>query len=330
MSSSEVLKLYTKHVKFMDITETQDLDQLRRDNVEVMMVPVLPTKATQQSIVKPILARGGTELMKATLTKLTEFNNRYYRATTGQQSSDWLFGQITSLVVTANTSHLTVSVTQFAHTWTQKSIIARIEGLNKNVETVIIGAHQDSINQMSPMSGRAPGADDDGSGSVTILEAFRMLLVAGYQPLRPIEFHWYSGEEAGLLGSQAIVKAYAQNQRVVAGMLQLDMTMYPTKSRKDIGIVTDYVDPKLTAFLKSLVPEYTSVPVGEFRCGYGCSDHASWNRAGYPSAIPFESSNMHENGNIHTPRDSLNTVDYEHGLELAKLAVGFVVEMSHV
>lgn len=35
---------------------------------------------------------------------------------------------------------------------------------------------------------------DDGSGSVTILEAYRALLAADYRPIRTTEFHWYSAE----------------------------------------------------------------------------------------------------------------------------------------
>lgn len=36
----------------------------------------------------------------------------------------------------------------------------------------------------------APGADDDGSGTVTILEAYRALLASDFKPSRPLEFHW--------------------------------------------------------------------------------------------------------------------------------------------
>lgn len=43
----------------------------------------------------------------------------------------------------------------------------------------------------------APGADDDGSGSVTILEAYRGLISAGFQPKKTVEFHWYSAEVCG-------------------------------------------------------------------------------------------------------------------------------------
>jgi len=181
----------------------------------------------------------------------------------------------------------------------------------------------------NPRSGRAPGADDDGSGAVAILEALRLLLIGGYQPLRPVEFQWYAGEEAGLLGSQAIAQSYQKSKRIVAGMMQLDMVSYPNKDRPDVGIVTDYTDTNLNALVRNLVTTYTSLTTGDFECGYACSDHASWNKAGYPSTIPFESSNMEENQNLHTPTDDLNTVDYDHAVNFVKLVVAFIVEMSH-
>jgi len=48
----------------------------------------------------------------------------------------------------------------------------------------------DSINSRSSSTGRAPGADDDGSGTVNLMEAFRALLTAGFKPTTPVEFHW--------------------------------------------------------------------------------------------------------------------------------------------
>jgi hypothetical protein len=42
------------------------------------------------------------------------------------------------------------------------------------------------------------GADDDGSGSVTILEAYRALITSDFRPERTVEFHWYSAEVMGI------------------------------------------------------------------------------------------------------------------------------------
>jgi len=326
MTEQQIFDLYKSNTKFMDITWTKDLGN--RQNF-VQEKASFPAKPTQQAIVKPIIEKASTDLMKNVLPPFTQFNNRYYRSETGKQSSKWLQERIKKLVSESSIGSKKISVNPFAHSWGQESIIARIEGKDSSAPTVIVGAHQDSINQMSPSSGRAPGADDDGSGSVTILEAFRLLINSDFELNIPVEFQWYSGEEAGLLGSQAIADAYKKEGRQVAGMMQLDMTGYPNPSKKDIGIVTDYTDKGLTALVREMVNDYTPLKSGDFKCGYGCSDHASWNEAGYPSVIPFESSNMHANRNIHTTRDTLETIDYDHALNFAKLAVGYVVELAH-
>lgn len=112
----------------------------------------------------------------------------------------------------------------FNNTFLQPSVIARFPGRNTSAPLTILGAHLDSIASSNPTSGRAPGADDDGSGTVDLIEAFRALAAAGFAPATPVEFHWYAGEEGGLLGSQAISANYKSAGKQVKAMLQLDMT----------------------------------------------------------------------------------------------------------
>jgi leucyl aminopeptidase len=135
-------------------------------------------------------------------------------------------------------------------------VIATIPGKSANI--IAIGAHQDSVNGRSPMNGRSPGADDDGSGSVTILDVFRVLLtdskVASGQAENTIELHWYAAEEAGLLGSQAVFQNYKSSGKVVKAMLQQDMTGYVKPGSKEaVGVITDFVDVGLSSFIKKVV-----------------------------------------------------------------------------
>lgn len=100
--------------------------------------------------------------------------------------------------------------------------------------------------------------ESQGSGSVTILEAFRVLLtdsrVASGQAANTIEFHWYAAEEGGLLGSQAVFTNYKNSGKVVKAMLQQDMTGYVKPGTKEaVGVITDYVDAGLTSFIKKVV-----------------------------------------------------------------------------
>ena len=117
-----------------------------------------------------------------------------------------------------------ISLEFFTHRFPQSSIIARFEPKIRNfsLPLTIIGAHQDSANYLFPLL-PAPGADDDCSGTVSILEAFRVLAVSGYTPKDgPVEFHWYAAEEGGLLGSQ-------------------DVARYKKDSGADIGAMIEFV-----------------------------------------------------------------------------------------
>lgn len=179
----------------------------------------------------------------------------------GRQSSEWLLKTVRDTIKDAGAED-TVSAEHFKHPWGQNSIIATIPG--KTNSTVVIGAHQDSINLWLPSVLAAPGADDDGSGTVTILEAFRVLLqskdiVKGNHE-NTLEFHWYSAEEGGLLGSQAIFSSYEKEGRDVKAMLQQDMTGFITRTIQagkveSVGVIVDYVDPNLTEFIKKVVTE---------------------------------------------------------------------------
>ncbi|KAF9125403.1 Leucine aminopeptidase 1, partial [Mortierella sp. 14UC] len=219
----------------------------------------------------------------------------------------------------------------FQHKWDQFSIIARFEGKDDSLtnEPVIVGAHQDSINMWLPML-RAPGADDDGSGTVTILEVFRSLVGTGFRPNRPVEFHWYSAEEAGLLGSQDVAKEYQRKNVDVIAMIQNDMTGYVgTKFAESYGIVVDFVDPELTELVRVYAREYGDIPVRETKCGYACSDHASWAKAGYRSAFAIEGDFSDSSPYIHTTNDDVSHINFDHMKQFAKLALGFAVELGH-
>jgi leucyl aminopeptidase len=104
---------------------------------------------------------------------------------------------------------------------------------------------------------RRSGADDDGSGTTSSLEAFRALVSLNFTPSAPVEFHYFSAEEGGLLGSQAVAKAYEDEGRKVLAMLQMDMTAWVKKGTEEsVGIIQDYVDPDLTEFMERLVKKY--------------------------------------------------------------------------
>jgi leucyl aminopeptidase len=213
----------------------------------------------------------------------------------------------------------------------QPSVSLTIAGSDLAEETVVVGAHLDSIIGIGMSeTARAPGADDDASGVASMTEALRALIASGYRPRRTIQVIAYAAEEAGLRGSQEIARQFRQAGRKVAGVLQLDMTNYKGAAN-DIYLITDYTNSQQNAFLAQLIGTYLpGLTVGYDRCGYGCSDHASWDAQGYPASMPFESSMARDNPHIHTSKDTLANSGNQtaHALKFARLAAAYMVELS--
>lgn len=144
------------------------------------------------------------------------------------------------------------------------SIIARFSpsGLrNVSQPVTIVGAHPDSVNTLHPLL-EAPGADDDASGTATTLEAFRALVHAGYEPVDgPVEFHWWSGEEAGLLGSQDVADDYLARGVKVRAVINVDETAFVRRnSTRAINIVQVGATPWLMEWVHKL-GEYVDIGV---------------------------------------------------------------------
>ena len=270
---------------------------------------------------------------RANLREFTAFRTRYYRSSTGRESQAWLLKTVKNLA--KQRSDLNISVSEWPHSWGQNSIILHIDGSDSEASQeegiTIVGAHQDSTNLIPFLA--APGADDDGSGTVTILEALRALLAnKSWKPVTDVEFHWYSAEEGGLLGSQAIFSSYEKEGRDVKAMLQQDMTGYVQKTLdagepESVGVITDYVDPGLTTFIKEVITAYCDIPYVETKCGYACSDHASASKAGYPSAFVIESDFKYSDSKIHTTEDKIEYLSFDHMLQHARLTLGLAYEL---
>ncbi|ORY09509.1 leucine aminopeptidase 1 [Clohesyomyces aquaticus] len=326
-------ELRRKGINFFDITHTPELGALNR-KVGIQSV-TFPSKTAHNKTVAPMLKKLEKKNMRKHLEKFTSFHTRYYKSQYGVQSSAWLLGQVNSTLQEAGAIEKGASVKAFPHPWGQSSIIATIPG--KSNKTVVIGAHQDSINLFLPSLLAAPGADDDGSGTVTILEALRVLLTSDDiikgEGENTVEFHWYSAEEGGLLGSQAIFQSYEKEGRDVKAMLQQDMTGYVQKTidagePESVGVITDYVDPGLTEFIKEVITEYCDIPYILTKCGYACSDHASASKAGYPSAFVIESDFKYSDNKIHTTEDKIEYLSFDHMLQHAKLTLGLAYELA--
>ena len=138
--------------------------------------------------------------------QIIAFNNRTYDLTKAvptvvMRNED--YGRIARILADGTPVELEFNIVNriYPEGRTAYNTIAEIPGTDKKDEVVMLGGHLDSWHS-------ATGATDNAIGCAIMMEAARILLKLGVQPRRTIRVALWSGEEEGLLGSQAYVKEH--------------------------------------------------------------------------------------------------------------------------
>ena len=286
-----------------------------------------------QTQVNQALKQLNPQAMWNNLTTLTNFTNRNATSTEGINAAKWIKTQIETIAKETGHDDVTAyfietckkgtdgKCTGSGTSYNQPSVVAKFgTGTGPGI---VIGGHMDTDSWTST---RQPGADDDGSGSVTVLETARTLLSSGMKFNKPIYFIWYAAEEKGLVGSKYVVDYFKANNIPVDAVIQFDMTGYANDST--IWLINDYVNPSLTGYLETLINTYVKQPVKYTKCDYACSDHASWYKGGFASSMPFESEFGKDNEAIHSSKDTMDKLTLSHMTDYAKLAIAFAIELA--
>ena len=104
-----------------------------------------------------------------------------------------------------------------------KNVIAELPGRDDGANTIVVGAHLDSVNA-------GPGINDNGSGSAAILET--AIQMAKVKPFNTVRFAWWSAEESSLVGSTRYVDSLSQAELdKIALNLNFDMVGSPNYVR---------------------------------------------------------------------------------------------------
>ena len=304
--------------------------QLKRDEqfkLRTMVDIGLPNQPAMKDteIEKAVLEVSETNL-KATVDFLSKFNSRNHKNGEGQTA---VLAFKTEIERVLKDSVVPFKLDLIPHKNTpMNSLRLTIPGAVKPNEIIVAGGHIDSIAQSFFGGGKkAPGADDNASGSANLLEAARIIL-KGRQPAKTIEIYWYAGEEGGLLGSAEIAADAKANAKNVIGVLQLDMTLHPGDGEFKLGSMTDFTSLSMRDHLAKINATYIGATIIEDKCGYGCSDHASWYKNGFPTLMPFEATKKRMNSNIHTERDVVNAQSsFRHSAMFTKIAVAFLMSL---
>ena len=214
--------------------------------------------------------------------------------------------------------------------FTAFNVIAVVRGSDPSLRSsyVALGAHYDHIGVVAAVHGDsiANGADDDGSGTVSLLAIARALQRAPVHPKRSTLFVWHVGEEKGLLGSSYFVQHPTVPIDSIVAQLNADMVgrnpasvLYtvgpraaPNNQSRRLGAVVDSVNAtEPVPFV--INKEWDSATHPEHI--YERSDHFNYARKGIP--IVFFTTGMHED--YHMPGDEPSKIDYEKMARVARL-----------
>lgn len=221
------------------------------------------------------------------------------------------------------------------------NVIGFLEGSDKKDEYVFITAHYDHLGKRGD-SIIYYGADDDGSGTVSILElaeAFIKAKAAGKGPRRSIVFMTVSGEEKGLWGSEYYSDHPVYPLEKTTVDLNIDM-IGRTDPKRKVGDSSNYVyvvgDDKLSSDLRpisvAMNKKYTKLeldykynaPKDPERIYYR-SDHYNFARKGVPIIFYFNGTHK----DYHQPSDTPDKIDYKQMAKRAQLVFYTAWEMAN-
>lgn len=132
-------------------------------------------------------------------------------------------------LVNSEPETITLTLVQEEGTAVSQNVIAQLPGTEPYGETIVFGAHYDSV----PFS---HGVYDNGAGSVIIMELLRYF--KANPPKRNLRFCWFGSEEFGLLGSKAYVAAHKEEMENIGLMINVDVAG-PVLGKDSAGVTAD-------------------------------------------------------------------------------------------
>ena len=189
---------------------------------------------------------------------------------------------------------------------TSYNVIGEITGTDKKDEVIMLGGHLDSWHA-------ATGATDNAIGCAIMMEAARILKTTGVKPRRTIRVALWSGEEQGLLGSQAYVKEHfgtfenpKPEHAKFGGYFNIDSGTGRARGMSVFG------PPEAAKILGESIAPFSDLGVlGALNTqsrGLGGSDHTSFNAAGLPGIGVFQDPIEYFTHTWHTNLDTYERV----------------------
>ena len=264
-----------------------------------------------------------------------ELRSRYSWSTNGRRSEQYVYEQLQAMGYAPAYHSYT---TPHGNVW--RNIIAEIPGRVDPDHLILVVGHLDSISYpTSKAPTNAPGADDNGSGSASLLAMAELLKDVPFR--YTIRFVWFTGEEWGYWGSKPYVNALVNQQADVVAAINLDMIGYDGDSDRVVELHTgtnttnkllgDHLVAVNALYELDLVLERKTTSAATF------SDHQSFWNKGYASLLLIENffndsaEDIHgrdRNPAYHSTSDQVDLVDFEYVTDIARMAMASAMHLA--
>ncbi len=220
------------------------------------------------------------------------------------------------------------------------------------VEAATIKSMLDSVRKIRParLDSINNGADDDGSGTVSVLEIAEQFALGRVKPKRSIIFVWHAGEEAGLWGSQWFTDHPTIPRESIVAQLNMDMVgrgaatdvtgatkdgqlihggpgyLQIVGSRRNSTELGDLIETVNKETKLNFNFDYSMDANGHPQNIYCRSDHYEYARYGIP--IAFMTTGGH--ADYHMVTDEPQYIDYSHMADIARLIFASAVKIANL
>lgn len=297
------------HINFAQVEDNQNdnfLTSIGAQNIDSVIN--LVTTESVGSLTKEITGYKETTIGGSPYSLET----RYSYTPSNKKAAQYIYEKLNSYGVTASYDNYGNNAT---------NVIGKKTGSLYPNQMYIVCCHFDDVPSVTE-SKNAPGADDNGSGVVGILETARLL--ANYDLKYTVLFIAFDEEEIDILGSNAYALNASNRKDSILGVINLDMIAYYKNNDGKFEVLTNAnsqaFSEEYIAAVRSHIPGLKPVKdVSE----KGSSDHISFWKNGWKAIHVFEDSEE-QNPKMHSPEDNFDNCNMTYLQNIVKSVIAFV------
>jgi hypothetical protein len=251
--------------------------------------------------------------------RLQNFQTRYSYSDSIVSARDWLYDKFASFDIDSLWLH---HYYDDSHQW---NVVATVLGTAKPDKVIVVGGHYDSVvygGGTNPYTW-APGADDNGTGTVATLEMAR---IVAENPLPvTVMFVPFAQEEQGLVGSYYFCDWLYNHYVDVHFMINSDMIAHSVDGHQDVEIMGASSAMDFIVLMMDMATTYTYLDPYYGGQSSG-SDHYSFYQWGYDALFAAEGDFFY--GGWHRNYDVVDSLDFPYMKEVVKMCLATLVTVA--